>query len=51
MVGLILILIFAVPAVIVWIVGVDMIKQQRDYDKRKSSIDWDDNKIHSEGDF
>ncbi len=51
MVGLVLILMLIIVIAIFWAVEVDMVKQQRDYDERKSSADWDDNKIHSEGDF
>ena len=51
MVGLVFILVLALVVAIFWAVWVDMAKQQRDYDERKSNADWDDNKIHSEGDF
>ena len=51
MVGLIITLIIVIPIAIFWTKGIDyMSKNHPDY-KGEDFLDWDDNKIHSEGNF
>lgn len=59
MVGLIILVVAAVVFIsIVWAAGIDMMKQQHPDYKGEEFLnwdrkhdDWDDNKIHTEGDF
>jgi hypothetical protein len=50
-VGIIITLIVVIPIAILWVRGIDYMKKNHPDYKGEDFLDWDDNKIHSEGNF
>ena len=50
-VGIIVTFIVVVPISILWVRGIDNMKKNHPDYKGEDFLDWDDNKIHSEGNF
>ncbi len=45
------ILIITIPISFLWVRGIDNMKKNHPTYKGEDFLDWDDNKIHTEGDF
>lgn len=50
-VGIIITLIVVILIAILWVRGIDNMKKNHPGYKGEDFLDWDDNKIHSEGNF
>jgi hypothetical protein len=50
-VGIIITLIIVIYIAILWVRGIDNMKKNHPDYKGEDWLNWDDNKIHSEGDF
>jgi len=46
-----IIVVFILLIAVVWVRGIDYMKEQHPDYKGEDFLNWDDNKIHSEGDF
>jgi hypothetical protein len=50
-IGIIITLIVVILIAILWVRGIDNMKKNHPDYKGEDFLDWDDNKIHSEGNF
>ena len=50
-IGIIVTLIVVIPVAILWVRGIDNMKKNHPDYKGEDWLNWDDNKIHSEGNF
>ena len=51
MVGLIITLVIVIPIAILWVRGIDNMKNKYPDYKGEDFLNWDDNKNHTEGEF
>lgn len=49
--GIIVTLVVVIPISILWVRGIDNMKKNHPDYKGEDFLDWDDNKVHSEGNF